>query len=208
MSHRDGKESQMKLSARELAAMNHPLRRLFQRHLEMRLFRQLGLRGSGRTVLEIGCGAGYGAVLLSELRPARYHGIDVMPVQIAAARQRKLPGCDFSVMDATRLDAFATGEWDTVVAFGVLHHMPGWRAAIRECRRILREGGEMFVEEPEGGAIQRFDRIFRWGHDARALFALATLEEEALAVGFRITKALRCGVAGWYRWRKPYGHFS
>ena len=50
----------MKLSKREFDAMNNPVRRFFQRHLEMRLFRQLGLQGAGRAILEIGCGSGHG----------------------------------------------------------------------------------------------------------------------------------------------------
>jgi len=192
----------MKLSKREFVAMNHPVRRFFQGHLEMRIFRKWGLRGAGRAVLERGCGSGHGAVVLSDLRPARYHGIALMPDQIAIARRHPLPVGDFSVMDATRLDAFVAGEWDTVVVFGVLHHMPGWRRTLRECHRVLCAGGEMFIEEPDGRAIQGFDRIFHWGHDPEAMFSLAMLEDEARTLGFRVERALRLGPVSWYRWRK------
>jgi ubiquinone/menaquinone biosynthesis C-methylase UbiE len=81
------------------------------------------LTGQEGDILEIGCGSGYGAVLLSELRPKSYVGIDLMPEQIALAHQRRLPNAEFMVQDAAQLP-FADESKDVVVIFGVLHHIP------------------------------------------------------------------------------------
>jgi SAM-dependent methyltransferase len=189
----------MRLSRKEFRAMNNPLRALAQRRLEMPLFRRLGLVGAGRRILEVGCGSGYGAELLAALAPAAYHGIDIMPEQIALARRRRLPGCTFAVESAAHLAGDATaGGWDTVVVFGVLHHMPEWRQAVRGIHRVLPPGGEVYIEEPDGAFIRRFDRVFHWGHPPQAAFRLAELERVLAAEGFLIRRALRGGVFGAY----------
>jgi len=193
----------MKLSCREFWAMNNPVRALAQRRLEMPLFRRLGLVGAGRRILEVGCGSGYGALLLAALTPVAYHGIDIMPEQIALARRRRLPGCTFAVASAANLGGDATaGRWDTVVVFGVLHHMPEWRQAVRGIYRVLPPGGEVYIEEPDGAFIRRFDRVFHWGHPAQAAFRLAELERVFGAEGFLIQRALRCGIFGAYGLRR------
>jgi len=93
----------MRLSLAEFEAMNSPTRRFLQKHVEFKTFLKMGLKGKGQEILEIGCGNGYGAALLSSLKPAGYHGIDIMPEQIALARDRAPAGFKFSVLDAGKL---------------------------------------------------------------------------------------------------------
>ena len=138
----------MRLSNREFRAMNNPVRRFFQRRVEFPTFRRMGLEAGGKDVLEIGCGSGYGAVLLSSLQPRSYIGIDLMAEQIELARRIELPGAVFHIMDATDLAAFEDASKDLVVIFGILHHIPRWPQVIKEARRVLRTGGEIFLEEP------------------------------------------------------------
>jgi hypothetical protein len=52
------------MNAVETAAMNNPVRRAVQRHYAVRLLRRLGGRMAGGRALEIGCGQGYGIVLI------------------------------------------------------------------------------------------------------------------------------------------------
>ena len=73
----------------ELKAVNGPLRRFLQRRVEFPIFRWLGLKGQGLDILEVGCGSGYGAVLLCRLKPKSYLGIDLMPEMIDLALKRK-----------------------------------------------------------------------------------------------------------------------
>jgi len=192
----------MRLSNIEFRAMNNPLRRFIQKHVEFRRFRKMGLAGSNRRILEIGCGSGYGAQLLSSLKPRSYLGIDLMPEQIELAERRGLPAAEFQVRDASDLQPLADGSIDQVVIFGILHHVPTWRRVIAEVGRVLCEGGEFFIEEPDGGAIRRWDRVFRWNHPQEALFSLDELEEAMRTSGLTIVSRRRWPFFGFYYARR------
>lgn len=164
----------MKLSDPEFRAMQSLPRRLGQRGFEMPMFLNLGLNVRGRDVLEIGCGSGYGAYLLSEYGPKSYIGLDVMEQQVELAR-RNYPQFQFLVQDAEDLSRFKNESLDVVIIFGVLHHIPNWRKAVDEIARILKAGGSLFLEEPRGVDIKVFDAFFRWGHPDTD-FGLSALE--------------------------------
>jgi len=189
----------MRLSDREFRAMNNPFRRFLQRRVEFPTFRRMGLEASGKDVLEIGCGSGYGAVLLSSLHPRSYVGIDLMPEQIDLARRIDLEDACFQVMDATDLAAFGDASKDLVVIFGILHHVPRWARVIQETRRVLRAGGEIFVEEPSEFLIRPWDRVFKWGHPSDAQFRLDALELELEHAGFDLEERRKRHFFGYYR---------
>jgi len=190
----------MRLSQAEFNAMNSRTRRALQRCVEWSVFKQMGLkRCGGKDVVEIGCGSGYGAWLISSLRPRSYVGLDVMPEQIAIAERCGLPNARFLVADATRITALDDTCADFVVIFGVLHHVEGWPRAVAECRRLLRLGGVVLVEEPDAGLLHGWDRVFRWNHP-RDSFSLAKLERELNSDGLRLERRLKIpGVFGVYR---------
>jgi ubiquinone/menaquinone biosynthesis C-methylase UbiE len=179
--------------------MNNPLRRFAQRRFEFPAFLRMGLEAGGRDVLEIGCGSGYGAVLLSSLHPRSYVGIDLMPEQIELARRIDLDGAEFHVMDASDLTAFEDASVDLVVIFGALHHIPRWREAIKEIRRVLRHGGEIFLEEPSESLIRPWDRLFKWAHPSDAQFGLSVLELELEYAGFDVDQRRNRHLFGYYR---------
>ena len=174
----------MKLSTPEFRAMQSLPRKLGQRFFEMPMFRQLGLDLHNKDVLEIGCGSGYGAYLLSKFKPQSYVGLDVMEEQIEIAK-RKYPQFQFVLQDATDLSQFAEGSKDIVIIFGVLHHIPEWRKTIDEITRVLKPGGSFFLEEPRGVDIKAFDFFFRWGHPDTD-FGLTALEAYLLTHGLTI----------------------
>ena len=191
----------MRLSNIEFKAMNNAARRVLQRTVEYPFFKRMGLTERNRDILEIGCGSGYGAVLLSKLRPRSYTGVDLMPEQIPLAHQRKLPNAEFMVRDATDLP-FPDASKDVVVIFGVLHHIPVWRKVVGEIHRVLRPGGRFFVEEPDGAVVARFDRVFAWGHAPDALFHLNDFEGCLQAMGFTLIGQRYLLGFGWYHARK------
>lgn len=49
--------------------------------------------------------------------------------------------------DATRL-TFENASFDCLLSFEVLEHIPDFRAALREARRVLREGGRFYFTAP------------------------------------------------------------
>jgi ubiquinone/menaquinone biosynthesis C-methylase UbiE len=159
----------------------------------------MGLEAGGKDVLEIGCGSGYGAVLLSSLLPRSYVGIDLMPEQIDLARRINLQNATFHVMDATDLAAFEDASKDLVVIFGILHHIPRWPQVLEETRRVLREGGEIFLEEPSEFLIRPWDRLFKWGPPSDAQFGLSVLELELEHAGFDLERRKKRHFFGYYR---------
>jgi ubiquinone/menaquinone biosynthesis C-methylase UbiE len=188
-----------RLSDREFKAMNNPWRRLLQRWWEFPMLKRFGVAIMGRDVLEVGCGSGYGAELLATLKPRSYIGFDFMPEQVAIAHKR-MPESEFIVQDAAVMKDIPSASKDAVVVFGVLHHIPEWKAATTEIARVLRPDGEVYLEEPDGGVIDWFDRKFKWGHPVT--FRLKELESQLHEVGFQLIRKSYWFGFGFYRWKK------
>ncbi len=162
-----------RLNAAELAMMDSRLRRFSQREIELRTFRRLlrraGIDLHGRDLLDAGCGNGYGLTLLADaFAPRRLVGFDLMPEQIERARQRGVRA-EIAVGDITAI-AHPDATFDGVFVFGILHHVPAWRAALRELARVLRPGGVLLVEEIHGAAVRLEDRFLGTSHPREAAF--------------------------------------
>ena len=141
----------VRLGRFEFLAMNNPLKRWVQKHWEFRIFLRMlerqGVDLHGKAIMDAGCGSGYGTeLILRRLRPGRIFAFDLMPEQIELAKRRGLP-VDFRVGDATRMEE-EDSSCDGVFIFGILHHIPSWRQALKETARVLKPGGVLLVEEP------------------------------------------------------------
>jgi ubiquinone/menaquinone biosynthesis C-methylase UbiE len=181
-----------KLCDAEFRTVNSPIRRFLQRRIEFPVFHWLGLNGQGLDILEVGCGSGYGAVLLSRLKPKSYLGIDLMPEMIDLALKRKdIPHADFRLMDAADMGQVPDASKDVVVIFDILHHIPRWREVLSECGRVLRPGGTLFLEEPSASAVRLWDSFFHWGHPKDAMFTWRELEARLNDVGFTVKHRCR-----------------
>jgi ubiquinone/menaquinone biosynthesis C-methylase UbiE len=90
------------------------------------------------SVLEVGCGSGYYCRILPHLlgRPIGYTGLDYSPAMVDLARQR-YPRSRFCVGDATSLP-FGNASFDVVFNAAALMHIPNYRAAVAEARRVGR----------------------------------------------------------------------
>ena len=146
----------MRLGKFEFLAMNNPLRRWSQKHIELKIFKdqlkKAHIELNGKVIMDGGCGSGYGTELIvNEFHPSRIVAFDFMPEQIGLAKKRNLK-VDFAVGDLTKIDA-ADGTFDAVFIFGVLHHIPQWTEALSQISRVLKLGGVLLVEEPR----HRFD---------------------------------------------------
>jgi 2-polyprenyl-3-methyl-5-hydroxy-6-metoxy-1,4-benzoquinol methylase len=103
------------------------------------------VRESGKKVLDVGCGYGYGSKMLHD-SGRDVTSIDVSPEAIEYAR-KKYPGPNYIVTDGNTLP-FDDGTFDSVVAFEVLEHMPDPERFVPEARRVLKPGGTLFISTP------------------------------------------------------------
>lgn len=89
-------------------------------------------------VVEVGCGSGYYCEALPLLlkRPVRYIGIDYA-TEMTALAGSSYPSFSFVTADALRLP-LRTGSCDILFSGTSLMHIPDYRAAIGESRRVAR----------------------------------------------------------------------
>src|SRR5262245_37512149 len=103
-------------------------------------------RWANRDVLEVGCGIGTDGARFAG-SGATYTGVDQSEPAIGLARRHfDLEGLagSFQSCSATRLP-FDDDSFDLVYSHGVIHHIDGTEAAVREFHRVLRTGGTALV---------------------------------------------------------------
>jgi ubiquinone/menaquinone biosynthesis C-methylase UbiE len=176
----------VRLTKAEFFWINSPFFWFFQRCIEIPLFKSLGLNLEGARVLEIGCGAGYGAGIFSRMGVRSYTGVDIMEEQIRWARQRNPPPCEFLVMDAADLSHFKDGSQDVVLDCRILHHVARWRKALTESARVLRPGGMFFACEPHPYFSRFSDAVLGSRHPEEAFFKAADFIGELKTLGFEV----------------------
>ena len=117
---------------------------------------------AGRDVLDLGCGDGALATLLTE-RGGRAVGIDPNPVMIAAAVKRPVglgtvPA--FCVGHGEHLP-FAPGQFDIVVAKTILCFVADASRVFAEIARVLRPGGRLVIGELGKYSLWALQRALR-----------------------------------------------
>ena len=174
----------MKLSAGEFDAMQSDWRKWINEHWEIKGFKDWGMDFAGKDILEVGCGSGYSASLIARDHPKSYTGIDIMPEQLQKAEALQLPDAQFVQGDAADLSRFDDGSFDMIVDFMILHHVEGWRRFLDEAFRVLRPGGEMYINDLTRKGVHLTDFFFHWGHAEEPLFTMKEFEEQAVRSGF------------------------
>lgn len=116
-------------------------RAIFRELMERRIRPTLG-SGPVRS-LDLGCGVGGNLEMLAAHGVAA--GIDYDRGALSAARARGFTR--LARADGARLP-FADGSFDVVTALDAIEHMDDDDAAVRECARVLRPGGMLFLSGP------------------------------------------------------------
>lgn len=174
------------MSAIERFMVLNPVRDWFHRG-EVGAFRRWSGLEPGAALLEVGCGSGVSTKLLAgRLRPRRLVAIDTDPsmIDLARRRVRRAPPdsrIDLAVADATHMP-FPDREFDAVFEVAVIHHVPQWRAALREIGRVLRPGGLLFFAEPSRGRLRK-GLYFFVPHDRESMFSAKELAQALAEAG-------------------------
>ncbi len=139
----------MLLNGFEKLMMNNPVRAVLQRHYEARKLLAMGAALPGGKVLEVGCGRGVGTSIILDVFGAETvdafdydrHMVGLAQRRHAARKNVRLWHGDVSVIAAP------DNHYDAAFNFGIIHHVPDWRAALREVYRVLKPGGRFYAEE-------------------------------------------------------------
>jgi 2-polyprenyl-3-methyl-5-hydroxy-6-metoxy-1,4-benzoquinol methylase len=104
---------------------------------------------AGKTVLDLGCGAGYGSELLAQAAAAAL-GIDISAEAVAHARNQ-YRAANLSFQTATIDGIAATGQkYDVVVSFEVIEHTDDPTGFLGSIAAVLSPGGHLLISTPNG----------------------------------------------------------
>lgn len=127
-----------------------------------------------RSVLDVGCGNGRFGVFLADhqTEPFAYHGMDNSPKLLAFA-QETLAGYAYLSPELTEhdviMDDLPDGEYDLVVLFGVIHHVPGYeqrKVFMQSLASRVADGGYLVFAAWRFYEQERFrKRIVDWDDD-------------------------------------------
>lgn len=179
----------MRLSRVEFISMNNPIRRWIQKRIEFQLLNRFlekhNMNLTGSAILDAGCGSGYSTKLIgSRYNPRELTAFDIMPEQIELAKKR-YKKARFFVGDVTEIDS-PSDKYDAVFVFGILHHIPEWRKALREIYRVLMPKGVLLIEEVNRSGVDFVEKYLRFSHPKESRFDWPQFAEELKTAGFDI----------------------
>ena len=180
----------MILNKAEFFLMNNPLRSLIQEKYELPILFRMSTDKIYSSVLEIGCGNGNGTRIIEKYyKPKKIAAIDLDKKMIDLARKNNnAKSVDFMVMNASKLD-FPDNTFDVVFDFGIIHHIPNWHDCIRELKRVLKDDGELILEEISIESFSGFPGIL-WrrilDHPYEKMFTFVEFEKYLEETGFTI----------------------
>jgi 2-polyprenyl-3-methyl-5-hydroxy-6-metoxy-1,4-benzoquinol methylase len=107
----------------------------------------------GKTLLDVGCGAGGPALRISARTGCSVVGIDVHEQAITTARslavQRGLEECaEFRIADAAAKLPFADASFEAITCIDAINHFPDRQRVIGEWARLLKPGGRLLFTDP------------------------------------------------------------
>ncbi|MEE9270073.1 MAG: methyltransferase domain-containing protein [Candidatus Krumholzibacteria bacterium] len=137
-----------------------------RRHMVLRRFSEVDrwlVGNPGASVLDIGSAWGYNVMALEALG-MRVVGMDLVVDQFeVGARIAHENGAEFRVVggDAARLP-FGDGQFDGITMVETFEHVfeDDRPAVLRECHRVLKDGGRLVLSTPNYyGIVERFKRV-------------------------------------------------
>ncbi|MDR3168775.1 MAG: methyltransferase domain-containing protein [Candidatus Peribacteria bacterium] len=103
---------------------------------------------SGKKVLDVGCGVGYGAKLLAQHGAVQIDAFDIDQDAIEYAKQYY---CDDKVSyhcaSATNFN-FGDNKYDVVTCFELIEHVEGQNDVLRNIRRVIKSDGLLVISTP------------------------------------------------------------
>lgn len=99
-----------------------------------------------KEILELGCGKGRHAAVLSKKPNTNITGVDLSPENIDIAR-KSYPKINFIVASADALE-FPNNKFDEIFAIDIFEHVDNLEQSISEASRVLKSGGKLIINVP------------------------------------------------------------
>ncbi|MEW6095642.1 MAG: class I SAM-dependent methyltransferase [bacterium] len=115
-------------------------------NFKIRLIRKLALRNNERKpkLLDVGCREGGYSIIADK------EGFKVISVDINYTNRLK----NFVMADIKKLP-FKDSYFDCICAFDVIEHVTETNYALHECKRVLKEGGDIVISVPNNDLLVR-----------------------------------------------------
>ncbi len=186
--------------------MVSPFKKLMLSFFELKIFKyflkSISFNLTGKRILEVGCGAGYGIYQIYEsFKPKEYYAFDIDPkmvsLSLAKVKKKHLPVNVFLAdVKETKLPS---NKFDVVFVFTVLHHVIGWQYALKEISRILKPKGLLMINEINDRSLTWFERYLKVYHPKRAHFTWDMFIQGLSAADFVILRD--------FKFLKDFGFF-
>lgn len=108
----------------------------------LELVRQYLSAAAGLKVCDLPCGAGLFSARLAQL------GMDVTAVDIETVEPFQFDRTRLTLADANQKLPFADGEFDAMVSIEGIEHLENPSFFLRECSRVVKPGGHVFLSTP------------------------------------------------------------
>lgn len=103
-------------------------------------------------ILDVGCGTGIASRQLAQ-RGAEVTGSDRDEDMIRFALENNHEGINYVIAESEHLP-FGDGTFDAVTAFSSFHWF-AYESALQEIRRVLKDGGTVFIANKEDGELRK-----------------------------------------------------
>lgn len=123
-------------------------RLLFLRHKQAYLFAGKPEFCSNKTVLDYGCGSGYGSYYLAG-RALAVKGVDLDPEVIGMCRRKyRSANLSFEVIDSAGETGFISQQYDLIVSFQVIEHISDVTGYLGKLKNLLTDQGLIILTTP------------------------------------------------------------
>ncbi|MHA2245118.1 MAG: class I SAM-dependent methyltransferase [Candidatus Hodarchaeales archaeon] len=178
--------------------MISPFKKLILSYFELNVFKYLmksiNFDPMDKSVLEVGCGAGYGIEQIHKsFKPKEHFAFDInlkmVLLSAAKVKRENLPVRVFlGDVNETKLPS---NKFDVVFVFTVLHHVERWQGALKEINRVLKPKGLLLINEINNRSLNWFERYLKVYHPRRAHFSWNMFTQGLNAADFSILREFK-----------------
>ncbi|MFW9903563.1 MAG: class I SAM-dependent methyltransferase [Candidatus Thorarchaeota archaeon] len=186
--------------------MVSPFKKFMLSFFELKIFksfiRSINYNLVEKSILEVGCGAGYGIEQISKsFNPKEYYAFDIdqKMISLSAAKvKKKKLNVQLFLGDVLKT-GLPSNKFDIVFVFTVLHHVEGWRHALKEINRVLKPKGLLLINEINERSLNWFERYLKVNHPRKAHFTWEKFTQGLSEADFLILRE--------YKFLKDLGFF-